>query len=108
MIDFTKAFDTIDHILLLKKLGAFGLPPLIVKLVIDFLTGRSQATKLWQSLSILLIINRSIIRGSGLGTMLSIIYAATLKAIGVTNHLSKYADGTSLLVPEHCDVSLEQ
>ena len=40
--------------------------------------------------------------------MLFIIYAADLKAIGVTNHLSKYADDTSLLVPEHCDVSLEQ
>ena len=40
--------------------------------------------------------------------MLFIIYAADLKAIGVTNHLSKYAEDTSLLVPEHCDVSLEQ
>ena len=107
-IDFTKAFDNIDHLLLLKKLGAFGLPPLIVKRVVDFLTGRSQATKLGQSLSNWLIINRRIIQGSGLGPMLFIIYAADLKAIGVTHHLSKYADDTSLLVPEHCDVSLEQ
>ena len=40
--------------------------------------------------------------------MLFIIYAVDLKAIGVTNYLSKYADDTSLLIPEHCDVSLEQ
>ena len=108
MIDFTKVFDTIDHLFLLKKLGAFGLPPLIVKWVVDFLTGRSQSTKLGQSLSNWLIINRNIIQGSGLGPMLFIIYAEYLKAIGVTNHLWKYADDTSLLVPEHCDVSLEQ
>ena len=69
MIDFTKAFDTIDHLLILKKLRAFELPPLIVKWVVDFLTGRSQATKLGQSLSNWFIINRSIIQGSGLGPM---------------------------------------
>ena len=69
MIDFTKAFDTIDHLLLLKKVGAFGLPSLVVKRVVDFLTGRSRATKRGQSLSKWLIINRSIIQGSGFGPM---------------------------------------
>ena len=46
MVDFTKAFDTVDHVILLSKLAQLNLPAFVIKLInwiCSFLTGlRSQ------------------------------------------------------------------
>jgi len=52
-------------------------------------------------------INRSIVQGSAIGPNSFSIYVADLKTIGVTNVVCKYADDTTLLVPEVCDVKIE-
>ena len=44
-IDFSNAFDIVDHGILLPKLVALGLPPVIVNWVISFLTDRNQMCK---------------------------------------------------------------
>jgi len=41
IIDFSKAFDTIDHSVLLSKFSSFGLPANILNWIIDFLILRS-------------------------------------------------------------------
>ena len=48
LVDFRKAFDFIDHKILMQKLTTFGLRNSIVALVKDFLTGRRQRVKLSQ------------------------------------------------------------
>ena len=53
-------------------------------------------------------INLSIVQGSGVGPCLFIIVIADLKPTGITNHLVKYADDTTLLVPERHSNSLEE
>ena len=40
--DITKAFDTVDHTLLVNKLRRFGLNGNILKWFIDYLSGRQQ------------------------------------------------------------------
>ena len=55
-----------------------------------------------------LAITRSIVQGSGLGPMLYIALVRKLKALSKKNALSKYADDTSLLDPQHTDCSIEQ
>ena len=52
-------------------------------------------------------ITRSIVQGSGLGPMLFIALAKKLKTLSKNNSLSKYADDTSLLVPQNSDTSIE-
>ena len=45
-------------------------------------------------------------QGSAIGPNSFSIYVADLKALGKTNVLCKYADDTTLLVPQKCDVQL--
>ena len=35
-----------------------------------------------------------------------IIYIIDLKPLGATNHICKYADDSSLLAPEKCDIDI--
>ena len=42
-LDYAKAFDKVDHKLLVKKLTLYGIHPKIVKWVESFLTNRTQS-----------------------------------------------------------------
>ena len=53
------------------------------------------------------MIKRSIVQGSGIGPTLFIICIMHLKLVGSTNHITKYADDASLLVPEKNDAERE-
>ena len=41
-LDLKKAFDTVDHRILLKKLYAYGIRGVALKLLENYLSGRSQ------------------------------------------------------------------
>ena len=43
--DFSKAFDYIDHILLIAKLSAFGVSSLSLKLLYSYLSNRTKRIK---------------------------------------------------------------
>ena len=58
-------------------------------------------------MSALLRITRSIVQGSGLGPYLYIALARRLKTISIINKLFKFADDTSLLVPQFTDCHME-
>jgi hypothetical protein len=45
LIDFSKAFDIVDHAILLRKLNALAMPASIKNWINYFLTGRTQITK---------------------------------------------------------------
>ena len=46
MTDVTKAFDTVNHIILLSKLIQLNIPTFIVKWICSFLSGRGQQCKI--------------------------------------------------------------
>ena len=52
------------------------------------------------------MINRSIVQGSGLGSTLFTICIIDLQLIGFSNHITKYADDCSLMVPEKSDADM--
>ena len=105
-LDLSKAFDSVNHIVLLQELGMASIPKLIFVWISDFLSGRSQAVKLGSYLSNFENITRSIVQGSGLGPMLYITLARGLKPISPSNRLFKYADDSTLLVPQNSDCSI--
>jgi hypothetical protein len=106
LIDFSKAFDVVDHVVLIDKLSKLDLPKYALNWLISFLVGRSHTTKTACVESSSLPINRSIIQGSGIGPTCYIILESDLKPISKVNIVFKYADDTNLLAPEHTDVQL--
>ena len=77
MIDFSKAFDTVDHVVLMSKLVQLELPSFVINWICSFLTGRGQQCKVNDTVSSLVDIGLSIVQGSGIGR---IMYA--LPALG--------------------------
>ena len=74
--------------------------------MVAFLTDRNQFVKIGEKWSFTKLINRSMVQESGIGPTLFIICITDLKTSGSTNYITKYADDSSLLVPEKYDVDL--
>jgi hypothetical protein len=106
LIDFSKAFDVVDHVVLVDKLSKLKLPKCVLNWLISFLEGRSHTTKTAGVESNPLSINLSIVQGSGIGPTFYIILESDLKPVSNVNIVFKYADDTNLLVPEYTDVQL--
>jgi len=100
LVDFSKAFDVVNHEILLDKLTALELPPFVLNWIISFLVGRSQICKVGDELSTICAITRGIIQGSGVGPYLYVTMESDLKPKSPCNMLFKYADNTNLAVPE--------
>ena len=74
LFDFKKAFDLVDHHLLLSKLNTYDLPQWVFKWIKDFFTGRKQRVKLNQnSYSDWEDISAGVPQGTKLGPWLFII-----------------------------------
>lgn len=97
LVDFSKAFDTVNHLIILKKLKTLNLPPNIFNWIISFLSNRCQITKINGVTSNKAIINRGIVQGSVLGPYLFLIMISDLKPLHKTSCLIKYADDLTLL-----------
>ena len=46
LFDFKKAFDLIDHRILVRKLGTYNIPDAVISWITDFLTSSKQRVKL--------------------------------------------------------------
>jgi hypothetical protein len=106
MIDFSRAFDTVDHPILLAKLSRLNLPDYALNWIISFLSGRTQVVKINGVVSSPLSINTSIIQGSGVGPSFYIVMESDLRTLSRRNVLCKYADDTNLLVSSSSDIDL--
>ena len=72
-IDFSKAFDTVNHAILLKKLDHYGIKGNLLKLLSYYLKGRKQYVSYGGKESALLEIISGVSQGSVLGPLLFII-----------------------------------
>ena len=79
LVDFSKAFDVVNHEILLDKLSALELPPFVLNWIISFLVGRSQICKVGDELCTIYAVTRGIIQGSGVGPYLYITMESDLQ-----------------------------
>ena len=107
LVDFSKAFDIVDHEILLNKLSKMNIHPNIIEWIHSFLTQRSQVTELHCGMSTLSMpraINRGTVQGSAIGPVLFSVILSDSTALSSENHLFKYADDTNLLISENSDI----
>ena len=97
-IDLSKAFDTVDHKILLTKLKHYGIRNTSLALLESYLSNRSQYVEIDSIKSDYQKVNIGVPQGSVLGPLLFIIYLNDIhKSSNILNFLT-YADDTTLSV----------
>ena len=109
LLDFRKAFDLVDHHILVAKLLSLGVKPTVVNWVIDFLRSRQQRVKLNGVLSDWLDVPAGVPQGTRLGPWLFLAMINDLR-LPEGFHLWKFADDTTVseVVPASKLSSLQQ
>src|SRR6218665_619441 len=97
-LDFSKAFDTVRHHELTKKLTKLAIPDNIYNWLIDTLLDRKHETKFCGLISKIAEINASVVQGSGVGPSEFDVCTSDLHPLHKENLYVKFADDTYLLV----------
>ena len=97
LVDLQKAFDTVNHAILLSKLQSIGFRNTAVKWFTSYLTGRTQVCDVEGTISDSQDITCGVPQGSILGPLLFLVYINDMPAV-VKCKLLLYANDSALLV----------
>jgi hypothetical protein len=96
-VDMTKAFDRVDHAILLKKLYCCGFRGLIYSWLCSYLSDRSQVVRVNRQLSGELTITAGVPQGSVLGPLLFLVYVNGILRRPFVGSLTAFADDFSFV-----------
>ena len=106
-LDFAKAFDTVNHEILLSKLDHYGIQGTSNSLFKTYLSNRTQQTEINGVLSEKGIIKHGVPQGSVLGPLLFLLY---INDISKSSHLLKFflfADDTTVFYSDQTNEDTE-
>nr|CAH7768100.1 unnamed protein product [Callosobruchus chinensis] len=106
--DLTKAFDCVQHNILLKKLKIYGFSKSSISLIHSYLSDRKQYVTYNGCSSKTSTIEHGVPQGSVLGPILFLIYINDLPACTSAKSILFADDTTTISTSQSCDVLLEQ
>ena len=95
-LDLSKAFDTVNHNILISKLNHYGIRGPTLNLLKSYLTNRKQYVKIGKQKSELRNINCGVPQGSVLGPLLFILYINDLHKACTTGNICIFTDDTTV------------
>ena len=107
-IDLKKAFDTIDHEIILRKLANYGVDQSALRFFASYLCNRSQKCSVNGALSRASKLTYVVPQGSILGPLLFLIYINDLPNCLDISCAKMFADDTNITVPGCTFAELEQ
>lgn len=96
-MDLRKAFDIVDHKLLLQVLNKYGLRGKVLDLFTSYLEHRSQVVKIGDITSKAASILSGVVQGSCLGPLLFLIFINAIGALKVSGKIFLFADDAVLI-----------
>ena len=99
-IDLTKAFDTVNHRILLKKLEFYGIRGICNDMFKSYLSNRQQAVHIKNEVSYTSIVKMGVPQGSVLGPLLFILYVNDIQNALDFSTAHLFADDTCLLLSD--------
>ena len=98
-LDFTKAFDKVDHCILLHKVRHLLISGNLAVWLHNFLINRTQFVSVNVSVSQNSIVKSGVPQGSVLGPLLFLIHISDINEFIVHSVVSSFADDTPVLMP---------
>ena len=98
IIDLSKAFDTIDHKILINELNHYGVRGNTLSLIESYLSNIKQCVSALGKISEQLAVIFGVPQGSCLGPLLFLIYINDISNICKSNELILFADDTNIFV----------
>lgn len=96
LLDFSKAFDTLNHEMLLSILKHIGIHETTINLFSSYLAGRSQSVVYSNKMSRFVVVDRGVPQGTILGPLLFKVYTSNFPEAFLSCKQHYYADDTQV------------